>query len=750
MRKILLTVLIISACSGYSPAQTETYPQQTGDTGQISELSWSPNNDLILTSSGDDNALRLWDVATGKLLWKQNTGFLQEALELYSIRISAWTTEQKLILTGTANGKIQLWDAATGRLIWSIKAHADTLTAIAISPDAKTFVSSADVEDSKSELKVWKLADGKLIKDLSANQQDIRAIRFLDSNQFQTGSVFGQITTWAINVSKSIPPKRVLPCGLADKRESHVVYSPNFTFLAAQCQKTLVITNINTGKVFRQVPREESSYAVSFSQNERMLFIPDTIDSKIVDVYANRIREFDVFDSGVLNNDGSLIAALPSYRVNGIQIFDTKTSKRVGWLVGHPGIIKSLAFSPDGSRFASGSADRIVRIWDTQTRKVLFSLGGHTRDVESVKFSEDGKTLTSQSEKEIIVWNTESGTKIKEVKEEKHFEPDRSKALSRSGRLALVKEYDKPFRLVNASTNETIKEFAFIDQLDNLVFCPDEKHFLVKPWWSGWQLWSVEAGKSIREFDVGYSVYNRVAFHPDGRRFITGGEGQNIFMFDLESGKTIWSLFPIDQQEFADKKAWEARRVASINHDKENARVADIENEPYKNQVYITFEHYGDMTPLGEQRIAESDAPKKSKVKKTAADANALWLRLHNDSPLPIKILTQSMYLPNPKCYYEFSAGRKVVGLCDDREISVWLGLEDKDGKPLPYGFDFGSSVILLPKKSVLFAVPREVLNNGNAITFSFTFQKPTDENKIGDYGTEKILRFRESDVPKQ
>jgi len=56
------------------------------------------------------------------------------------------------------------------------------------------------------------------------------------------------------------------------------------------------------------------------------------------------------------------------------------------------------------------------------------------------------------------------------------------------------------------------------------------------------------------------------------------------------------------------------------------------------------------------------------------------------------------MYLPNRECFHELSDGRNFFGLCDNRKISVWLGL---DGK------------------------------------------------KIEDYGTDKILRFRESDLPK-
>lgn len=66
--KVLLALLLTCACACVSAARAEQYPLQVGDGNHISELSWSPDNDLILTSSGDDNGLRLWDVATGRVL----------------------------------------------------------------------------------------------------------------------------------------------------------------------------------------------------------------------------------------------------------------------------------------------------------------------------------------------------------------------------------------------------------------------------------------------------------------------------------------------------------------------------------------------------------------------------------------------------------------------------------------------------------------------------------------------------------
>ena len=119
MNKALLAILFFFVVSSDCLAQSEKYPFQTGDGDRVSGLSWSPRNDLILTTSGDENGLRLWDVAAGRVLWKSDLGFLQDDLELYSIRHSHWTNDQRLIVTGTDNGKLQLWDAVSGRLIWN-------------------------------------------------------------------------------------------------------------------------------------------------------------------------------------------------------------------------------------------------------------------------------------------------------------------------------------------------------------------------------------------------------------------------------------------------------------------------------------------------------------------------------------------------------------------------------------------------------------------------------------------------------
>jgi WD40 repeat protein len=76
------------------------------------------------------------------------------------------------------------------------------------------------------------------------------------------------------------------------------------------------------------------------------------------------------------------------------------------WTLPHAADVWSVAFSPDGSRLASGAEDGKVYIWDVATRRLERTLVGHTDSVYSVAFSPDGCLLASGSKDGTVrVWD---------------------------------------------------------------------------------------------------------------------------------------------------------------------------------------------------------------------------------------------------------------------------------------------------------------------------------------------------------
>ncbi|KAJ1476046.1 hypothetical protein T484DRAFT_1589781, partial [Baffinella frigidus] len=69
-----------------------------------------------------------------------------------------------------------------------------------------------------------------------------------------------------------------------------------------------------------------------------------------------------------------------------IDVVDAMTGARIRQLSGHTGAVRTLAFSCDGTRLASGCKGRSVRYWDAQSGAQLSVQDTqHTKEVTSLQ-----------------------------------------------------------------------------------------------------------------------------------------------------------------------------------------------------------------------------------------------------------------------------------------------------------------------------------------------------------------------------
>jgi WD40 repeat protein len=96
-----------------------------------------------------------------------------------------------------------------------------------------------------------------------------------------------------------------------------------------------------------------------------------------------------------------------------ITMWDSRTGGVQRQLRGHNRLVSYLAFSPDGTKLASASWDSTVVVWDLADSRAMTRLQGHMRSVLSVAFSPDGRRLATSSEDQTVrLWDVETGQEV--------------------------------------------------------------------------------------------------------------------------------------------------------------------------------------------------------------------------------------------------------------------------------------------------------------------------------------------------
>ena len=100
--------------------------------------------------------------------------------------------------------------------------------------------------------------------------------------------------------------------------------------------------------------------------------------------------------------------------INTIRIWNVTTNAAIGEpLQGHRGGVYCIAFSPDGTKFASGGDDGTIQLWDSRT----FTASGNCFEAFwtylCLAFSPDSTKIASGSSyNSIQLWDTNSGAAI--------------------------------------------------------------------------------------------------------------------------------------------------------------------------------------------------------------------------------------------------------------------------------------------------------------------------------------------------
>lgn len=237
-------------------------------------------------------------------------------------------------------------------------------------------------------------------------------------------------------------------------------------------------------------------------------------------------------------------------------MWDVQTGAEIARFKGHTSWVHTLAFSPSGNLFASGSIDETVRIWDSRTGELKQVFRGHQDWITHVVFSPDEQVLASASHDETVrLWNVSSGESIMPILKHGFIV---WKVIFTSDGNQLISATEKGLHIWDRYTGELQQHLSsHVFSAHGLGISPlEDRLFLIGH--GGIWIWR----KTSSGFVVDDRLCIKISYSGDSSRAVFSPDGKSLLVFirtddiDAPSGLFIYDLcsrakIPIlDHQKF--------------------------------------------------------------------------------------------------------------------------------------------------------------------------------------------------------
>ncbi|MDX1943864.1 MAG: protein kinase [Pirellulaceae bacterium] len=261
-----------------------------------------------------------------------------------------------------------------------------------------------------------------------------------------------------------------------------------------------------------------------------------------------------------LSRDGQFAAT--AMQDGDVQLWDAKTGKVLRTCRGPSETwLESVAISPDGKLVAAGGRDKLVKLWEVKTGKLLRQLVGHTDGLVSLTFSPDSRTLASVCGDRILkLWDLEAPQNplrlafgLGEVRNWAF--------LPNTNHLAFcgwwIGDKDIPNRgaayIFDTVTGQKLRELGpHGKHVDGFALTPDGQLLATGADDGTIKLWNTADGQLLKTFGEPISevdpqgrgdekVIAALALADDGRRILAGTPGGYVTLWDVATGKPVWT-----------------------------------------------------------------------------------------------------------------------------------------------------------------------------------------------------------------
>ncbi len=366
----------------------------------------------------------------------------------------------------------------------------DRVKTIAFSPDGSLLATG----DSRGDILLWQLTDYQPIATLTGHTDSVNQIAFSpDGNLLASGSNDATARLWDIRSSQCLKT-------LDDhtREVKGIALSPDGQWLAtASHDFTIKLWDVESGQCLTTLQEQTYAHSVAFSP------------------------------------DGALLASSAGKTIT---LWATKTGQRLNRLEGHSDPVRSVVFSPNGQKLASGSWDKTVKLWDVNTGNCISSLLGHQHWVWTVAFSPDGEQLVSGSaDKTIKLWQVNTGQCLETLRG--HDDEVRSVAFSPDGQLVASSSNEQEIKIWSTQIRQCLKTLVgYQSTVTSIALCPDDQTLVAGHGDGKVRLWSIHTGHCLQILQGHTDWVFAVAVSPDGHTIASGSWDKTIRLWNATTG----------------------------------------------------------------------------------------------------------------------------------------------------------------------------------------------------------------------
>lgn len=251
--------------------------------------------------------------------------------------------------------------------------------------------------------------------------------------------------------------------------------------------------------------------------------------------HTNQVRAL------AFSTDGKLLAAAGGNpaQFGEIKIWDVAGQKELRTIRGHRDNIFAVVFSPDGTRLATCSYDRMIKLWDVATGSELKNLKDHTDAVFQIVFSPDGKRLASASaDRTVKIWEVATGERLYTLSDA--LDAVNTVSFHPSGKLLAAAGADRIIRIWELGETEgrQIKSLiAHEDAINQIAFSPNGRVLVSTGADRQLKFWDPNELIEIHTAEIQPDWVFALAFSPDGKRLAVGRHDGSVAVYDPMTGK---------------------------------------------------------------------------------------------------------------------------------------------------------------------------------------------------------------------